>query len=163
MIMICLEGDYYFKDIMLTIKVCCGFGHREVFENISEKVYEAVLTAADQGCKIFYTGAMGRFDEMFSSSVRILKKDYPNTKLICVKPYFSKDINENGEFLYSLYDDIIIPSELADIHYKKIITKRNQCIIDRSDFVVGYTIRDYGGAYNAIKYAKEQGKRVLLV
>ena len=48
---------------------CCGFGHREVLENISEKVYEAVLTAADQGCKIFYTGAMGRFDEMFSSSV----------------------------------------------------------------------------------------------
>lgn len=30
---------------------CCGFGHREVLENISEKVYEAVLTAADQGVR----------------------------------------------------------------------------------------------------------------
>lgn len=98
MIMICLEGDYYFKDIMLTIKVCCGFGHRKVFENISEKVYEAVLTAADQGCKIFYTGTMVRFDEMFSSSVRILKKDCPNTKLICVKPFFLKILTRMGSF-----------------------------------------------------------------
>ena len=134
---------------------CCGFGHREVLENISEKVYEAVLTAADQGCEIFYTGAMGRFDEMFSSAVMSLKINRPNIKLICVKPYLTKEINESGEFLYSLYDDIIIPTELADVHYKKIITKRNQWIIDKSDIVIGYSIREYGGANNAIKYAKK--------
>ena len=85
-------------------KACCGFGHREVFENITEEINKAVLVAVEQGCEVFYTGAMGRFDEMFSSAVRRLKKGYPNIKLICVKPYFSKDINENGDYLYSLYD-----------------------------------------------------------
>ena len=144
-------------------KVCCGFGHREVFENISEKVYEAVLTAADQGCEIFFTGAMGRFDEMFSSAVRSLKIKHPNIKLICVKPYLTKEINESGEFLYSLYDDIIIPTELADVYYKKIITKRNQWMIDKSNIVIGYSIREYGGANNAITYAYKKGKTVLLI
>lgn len=144
-------------------KACCGFGHREVFENITEKVYRAVLVAVEQGCEVFYTGAMGQFDELFSSAVRRLKKGYPNIKLICVKPYFSKDINENGDYLYSLYDEIIIPTVLADIHYKKVITQRNQWMIDRSNIVIGYSIRDYGGANTAIKYAKKQGKTVLLI
>ena len=148
---------------MKTIKICCGFGHREVFENITDKVYEAVLEASKQGCEVFYTGAMGRFDELFSSAVRNLKKANQNIKLICVKPYFSKEINENREYIFSLYDDIIIPTELADVHYKKIITKRNQWIIDRSDIVIGYSIRNYGGANNAIKYAYKKGKTVLLI
>lgn len=70
-------------------KACCGFGHREVFENISEKIYSAVKEAAEQGCVLFYTGAMGNFDELFSSAVRRLKKEYPNIKLVCVKPYMT--------------------------------------------------------------------------
>lgn len=148
---------------MSSLMACCGFGHREVFENISEQVYEAVLVAAGQGCEIFYTGAIGQFDEMFSYAVRRLKKGYPNIKLIFVKPYFSKDINENGDYLYSLYDEIIIPTVLADIHYKKVITQSNQWMIDRSNIVIGYSIRDYGGANTAIKYAKKQGKTVLLI
>ena len=57
-------------------KSCCGFGHREVFENITERINSAVREAAEQGCEIFYTGAMGQFDELFSASVRIMKKEY---------------------------------------------------------------------------------------
>ena len=78
----------------MLITTCSAFGHRNVFENISEKLNSAVRTAADQGCKLFYTGAMGRFDEMFSSAVRALKKQYPKIKLVCVKPYMTKEINE---------------------------------------------------------------------
>ena len=55
----------------LVNKGCCGFGHREVFENISKTISSAVRTAAEKDCKIFYMGAMGRFDEMFSSEVRL--------------------------------------------------------------------------------------------
>ena len=67
-------------------KICCGFGHREVFENITDKTYSAVKEAAEQGCELFYTGAMGKFDELFSSAVRTIKKEYPKIKLICVMP-----------------------------------------------------------------------------
>ena len=112
---------------------------------------------------MFYTGAMGEFDEIFSSAVRFLKKTYPEIKLVCVKPYLTKEINESGDYLYSLYDDIIIPTELADIHYKTVITKRNQWIIDKCDVVIGYTIRDYGGAYKAIDYAKKKGKEIIII
>lgn len=145
------------------IKACCGFGHRQVFENISESLYNAVLEAAAQGCVIFYTGAMGEFDSLFASAVRKAKRNYPNIKLICVKPYMTKEINESGDYLYSLYDDIIIPTELADIHPKSAIPKRNRLLVDWSNIVIGYIKRQYGGAYTAIKYAQSLKKEVIIL
>ena len=73
----------------------------------------------------------------------------------------TKDINEVGDYLFTLYDDIIIPTELAGVHYKSIITKRNQLIINWCDEIVGYNRRRYGGAYRAIKYAEKQGIEVI--
>ena len=143
------------------IKACCGFGHRQVFGNITEQLDKAISYAINQGCKIFYTGAMGEFDSLFSSAVRKAKKLYPDIKLICVKPYMTKDINECGEYLYTLYDDIIIPTELADVHYKKVITKRNQWIIRNSTIVIVHTVRKYGGAYSALRYANRMEKYVI--
>ena len=145
------------------IKACCGFGHRQVFENISESLDKAVLEAAAQGCVIFYTGAMGQFDSLFASAVRKAKKSYPNIRLICVKPYMTTEINENGDYLYSLYDDIIIPTELADIHPKSAIPKRNRLLVDWSDIVIGYIKRQYGGAYTAIRYARSIKKEVIML
>lgn len=146
---------------MTQIKACCGFGHRDVFENISEQLYNTLFQIAEQGCKTFYTGGMGDFDKMFSSAVRSIKKSYPDIKLICVKPYLTKEINEDGNYLFNIYDDIIIPTELADIHYKSVITKRNRLMINWSDIVVGYVKREYGGAYKALRYAEKQGAEVI--
>lgn len=144
-----------------SLKACCGFGHRKVFENITEQLEKCVLYAVDQGCTIFYTGAMGEFDSLFSTTVREIKKTFPKIKLICVKPYMTSDININGEYLYSLYDDIIIPTVFADVHYKAAIKKRNEFIIEKSDIVIVYTLRKYGGAYQAKKYAEKQNKQLL--
>ena len=88
---------------MMKMTACCGFGHRDVLEKIDDAVYAAVLKAAEQGCDIFYTGAMGEFDSLFSSAVRKIKKTYPEIKLICVKPYFTNDLNINVEFYPALY------------------------------------------------------------
>lgn len=73
----------------------------------------------------------------------------------------TKEINEYGEYLYTLYDDIIIPTELAGVHYKAVIKKRNRWLVDHCDVVIGYTIRNYGGAFDAIKYAINMKKEVI--
>ena len=145
------------------MKACCGFGHRNVFENIEDKLYTAVMNAVGQGCEIFYTGAMGEFDSLFSSAVRKAKKAYPNIKLICVKPYFTNDINTDKDYYVALYDDIIIPDELAGIHPKAAIKARNQWMIENSDIVLIYTVRNYGGAYEAKRYAERNGKRLVRI
>jgi len=145
------------------MNACCGFGHREVFENISQEIDNSVLDVIKQGCTIFYTGAMGDFDNLFCIAVRKAQKSYPNIKLICVKPYLTKDINENREYLYTLYDDVIVPTEIADIHYKSVITKRNQWIIRNSSVVILYIRRDFGGAHAVKKYAEKIGKSIIYI
>ena len=147
----------------MKMTACCGFGHRDVLEKIDDAVYAAVLKAAEQGCDIFYTGAMGEFDSLFSSAVRKVKKTYPKIKLICVKPYFTNDLNINGEDYSALYDDVIIPDDLADIHPKAAIKYRNRWMIDHSDIILVYTKRNYGGAYETRRYAERIGKEVVYI
>ena len=77
--------------------------------------------AIKDGCKIFYTGAKGDFDSLISSAVRKAKKIYSHIKLICVKPYMINDVNTNRDYYATMYDDVIIPDELAGIHYKAAI------------------------------------------
>lgn len=148
---------------MMKMTACCGFGHRDVLEKLDDAVYTAVLKVAEQGCEIFYTGAMGEFDSLFSSAVRKVKKTYPKIKLICVKSYFTNDLNINGEYYAALYDDVIIPDTLADVHPKAAIKYRNRWIIDHSDIILIYTKRTYGGAYEARKYAERIGKGIVYI
>ena len=148
---------------MMKMRACCGFGHRDVLEKIDDAVYAAVLKAAEQGCDIFYTGAMGEFDSLFSSAVRKVKKTYPKIKLICVKSYFTNDLNTNGEYYAALYDDVFIPDELAEIHPKAAIKYRNRWMIDHSDIILIYTKRTYGGAYEARRYAERIGKEIVYI
>ena len=143
------------------MKACCGFGHREISENIERKVEAAVEEAIRQGCEVFYTGAMGDFDSLFSTAVRKAKKTYPHIMLICVKPYMTKELNESRDYYSLMYDDVIIPTELMGVHYKAAIKARNRWMINHSDLVISYVIRDYGGASEAVQYADKQGKQII--
>lgn len=145
------------------MKACCGFGHREVFENISKQIEEAVLVSIKDGCETFYTGAMGEFDRLFSSAIRKAKLTHPNIRLICVKPYITQELNENRDYYTAAYDDVIIPAEIVGVHYKAAIKARNRWMIDHSDIVLSYTVRDRGGAYEAKKYAEKLKKHIIII
>lgn len=44
---------------------CCGFGHRDVFQNIDKELCEAVQSAVRIGCDVFYTGLWGILTDVF--------------------------------------------------------------------------------------------------
>ena len=142
-------------------KICCAFGHRDVFEKIEEDVYRAVCVAVEKGCTEFMTGSMGDFDSIFFAAVKRAKREHPNIKLVCVKPYLTKELQENKEYYSLTYDEIIIPAESAAAHYKSAITLRNKWMIDQCDIVILYTHKDYGGAYTAKKYALKCNKEII--
>ena len=137
------------------MKKCCAFGHRELYRNIDEDLKGIIIKLIEnEGVTMFMTGGIGQTDGKFSSIVRGLKLTYKQIKLVLVKPYFSGELNTNKEYYEIMYDDVIIPDELAGCHYKSAITKRNRWMIDECDYVIDCTYRDFGGAVNAIKYAK---------
>lgn len=142
-------------------KYFCGFGHRQIFQNIDSELNKAVKTAIRCGCNVFLAGGMGEFDAELSSIVRIAKRSNPNIKIILVLPYLTKQLISHKNYYYSMYDDIIIPDELAGIHYKSAITKRNQWMTDRCEIIISYTVRNYGGAFRALEYARKNHKTII--
>ena len=138
-------------------KICSFFGHRDVFVDLSDELKSAVEKAITEfGITIFYVGENGDFDRMAAGAVRSSKRRYPNIKLILVLPYFTNRLNEYKKIYESDFDSIYIPSELADVHPKGAITKRNKIMVDESDLVICYITREHGGAYTSVKYAKKK-------
>lgn len=143
-------------------KRCCAFGHRELYKNINDELQKIIINLIEsENVTSFLVGDIGQTDSTLSTIIRKLKNTYPDIKLFLVKPYFSNKLNTNKEYYKIMYDDIIIPAELAGCHYKSAITKRNKWMVDKCDFVIDCTYRNFGGAVDAIKYAKKIGKRII--
>lgn len=59
-----------------------------------------------------------------------------------------------------MYDEIVIPDELAEVHYKAAIKQRNCWIVEHCDIIMDCTCRVFGGTYTAIQYVKKAGKKL---
>ena len=77
--------------------------------------------------------------------------------LILVLPYMKQAINTHREDDQERYDDI---TELGGIHYKKAISAWNRWMADQSDCLVAMVWRNYGGAYQTLKYADKCSKKI---
>ena len=75
-------------------KACCGFGHRVVWADIHSSLDDEVERAIAEGCHVFYTGAQGDFDRLFTEAVQKAKRKHKDISLICVCPYYTKQIQK---------------------------------------------------------------------
>ena len=102
--------------------ITCTFaGHREVFGSCTQKIENALETLIENEDTLYcYVGGMGEFDGFSAAAVRNLKRKYPNKeiRLTLVLPYMQQKLNEYKEYYETSFDDILIPAELAEIHYK---------------------------------------------
>ena len=139
---------------------CTFAGHAEVYAaDIEEKlnnIIEHLLTVEDEA--VFYVGGRGEFDSMAAAAVRTARYRHRDKKiqLYLVEPYMSKQINRDKDFYSQLYDGIIVPQELMGVHPKAAITKRNRVMVDWSNVLIAFVYRDFGGAYEMLKYAKRK-------
>lgn len=113
--------------------------------------------------RVFYTGGMGEFDELFARTVRSMKRDCPSLRLVLVMPYLTERLNLDNAFYEAQYDEILIPAELEGVHPKAAIVFRNRWMVDRSDIVIAALHRDFGGAAEAVRYAEKRGKEVVRI
>ena len=144
--------------------VCCGFGHRVLLMDVEKPLREVLeRLVKERGVRVFYTGGMGEFDELFARTVRSMKRDCPSLWLVLVMPYLTERLNMDKAFYESLYDEILIPAELDGVHPKAVIGLRNRWMVDRSDIVIAALRRDFGGAAEAVRYAEKVGKKVVRI
>ena len=141
------------------------FGHRTVedYLTVESKLYELLRIIMKQGNREieFLVGRNGDFDLMAASVIRKLKKETGNENvfLTLVLPYETAELRNNTEAFESYYDSIEINE--ATRSYKYAIVARNRGMIDRADLVVVYVKNESGGAYQALKYAEKNEKRII--
>ncbi len=141
---------------------CSVFGHREIeitkeLEDYAFATFEGIIK---KGCKYFYFGGFGMFDDFCHKVITKLKEKYPYIqRIFCLsdprhqrpskRPKWLKDENYE-EFIYLDLD--------FDYWYQRIYF-RNCAMIDRSDIVVFYVEKQQNsGAFKALKYAKQKKK-----
>lgn len=143
------------------------FGHRfiDVSQTVEQKLYELLRIIMSRGDREveFLVGRNGDFDLMTASVVRRLKKELnaENVFLTLVLPYETAELRNNTEAFENYYDSIEISEASADKNFKYAITARNRDMIDRSDMVVVYVKNQSGGAYQSLRYAEKNDKRII--
>ena len=135
------------------------FGHRDYLSTTDdeEKLAAILESFSDKGEITFYLGGYGRFDAFASRCAKTYKKKHPDAKIIFISPYLGDWLKKRLAFMKIEYDDTIYPG-LENVPLKFAIEKRNQWMIDKSDFVICFVKTGFGGAYNSLVYAKRKNK-----
>ena len=134
------------------------FGHKTItsLDGLLEKIRQVIdynIVPAEK--TVFYCGGLGDFDNLCAKVCFGLKENNKNCEVLLITPYINVSKNNSKQ-----YDGIIYPP-LENVPLKFAISRRNMWMIDESDLVIVYVNHSFGGAYNAMKYAKRKKKRVI--
>ena len=138
-------------------KTCCFFGHREVTHNIKPKLTEIIeKLITEDGVTDFYVGHQGQFDGMVYSVLKELKAKYPQIRYTVVLAYMP------DEHIKELYEeDTLFPDGMESVPKRFAISKRNDWMIQQSDYAVCYVHKITGGAAKFKDKAKKKGLRII--
>ena len=147
-------------------KICSFFGHRtiEITKTLYAMTVAEIIKSVNFGCRIFYFGGYGDFDNLCYQIVTEIKNKNPELeikRIYCVSQerYLTKNVRY---FNRDSYDEIIYLPPSFDGWYKSIYF-RNCAMIDKSNVIIFYAEeRENSGAYKAYKYAKRKaGKHII--
>lgn len=143
------------------------FGHRTFNGNpfrIEELLNEHICTLLRNHEYVeFLVGRNGEFDQYAASAVLRCRKKYrdDNSSLVLVMPYETAEYRDNQASFEQYYSEIEISSAASIAHPKSAIQIRNREMVDRADLILCCIERKSGGAWQTIKYAQAQGKKVI--
>ena len=159
---ICTENIYIGG--MKMKRVCTFAGHRNISatkELLSALKKHIEILITKENVREFLVGNYGDFDHIAAEAVRELQKLYPHIKLILVIPYLTKVITKYKEQFYEKYDSILMADIPLSTPKNLRIIKSNQYMVDKSDFLICYINRGWGGAAQTVDYADKKGIKVI--
>lgn len=160
------------------IKSCCFTGYRPSkfpfkmddaepeFKKLENKLIDAVFSAADEGCYTFYCGMAMGFDLIAARAVLMLKEVYnkASISLVCAIPFVDQ-AEKFDEKWHKMYNEIISFADnvilISDNYFNGVYQKRNEFMVDNSDYVITWYNGLSGGTKNTLKYARRKGKKIV--
>ena len=136
------------------MSACTFFGHREYYSLDEQVLMNAIEDMIRKGVDTFYVGNQGQFDSAVYACLKQLWNRHPHIRVCVVLAYLPTEKHEYDDLTDTMYPEI-------EGHPKFAIERRNRWMIDRSDFLICYINRTWGGAYKFGRLAKRRGKTVI--
>ncbi len=151
-------------------KTCCFSGHRKIpheqYHYIAKRLKEEIIKLIENGYLYFGAGGALGFDTLAAQTVLLLRKTYPQIKLILVLPcpeqtkgWAEKDI--------ALYEKIKLHSDkfvyTSPVYTKACMHERNRHLADNSSVCICFLSENRGGTAYTVDYAKSKGLSIINV
>ena len=130
------------------------FGHRDTPKEIEPALRLTLIDLIEnKNATVFYVGNHGNFDAMVRRQLEDLSKTYP-IKYYVVLAYMPSKNDDPDE--HSL-----LPEGIETVPRRFAINYRNKWMLNKSDIVVTYVTRPFGGATKFMILAEKQDKIVV--
>lgn len=149
---------------------CCFTGHRSIptedYDAIKKRTEEAVERLIERGVVFFGAGGALGFDTLAAEVVLEKKKSHPNVKLILVLPCYDQDRLWSYEDkkvyanIKAQADKIVYTSEK---YTRGCMHKRNRHLVDGSAYCICYLVKEEGGTFYTVNYAKDANLKIINV
>ena len=132
------------------------FGHRDTPKETEPALRLTLIDLIEnKNATVFYVGNHGNFDAMVHRQLEDLSKTYP-IKYYVVLAYMPGKNAEPDEHS-------ILPEGIETVPRRFAINYRNKWMLTKSDIVVTYVTRHFGGAWEFKQLAKKQEKNIFSV
>lgn len=159
-------------------KSCCFTGYRpekfpfpmdeksKEYRRFENKLIDAVFSLPEEGCYTFYTGGATGFDIVAAEVVLLLKESCKSARIesvLCI-PFaqqaaaYTPGWKNRYKKVFTAADQVIL---LSDKYYKGCFQKRNEFMVDNSDFVITWYDGKAGGTRNTLRYAQIKQRRTI--
>lgn len=146
------------------------FGFNEKYERcigLKKKMRKEIVKMIEERSATNFISGMALGVDIFASEIVIeLKKQHPEITLECALPCKNQDAKWNSidqkryKGLLSLADKITVVQES---YTKSCMQKRNEYMVDNSQFLLCVWNGKGSGTGNTVKYAKIKGKGIILI
>jgi len=138
---------------------CTFFGHRIINKDIKDLLTRQIENLiAEYGVNVFYVGNNGQFDHLVAAVLRELKSRNLQISYSIVLAYLPEREKEYNQLSYT---ETIYPEGLEYTPPRFAISKRNQWMVQQSDYVIAYVEHSIGGAAQFTEYARKKHKTVI--
>ncbi len=135
--------------------VCTFFGHANAPEELTSTLRLTLIDLIEnKNVNLFYVGNNGNFDSMVRNQLEKLSTIY-SIKYYVVLAY--------PPYKQSKLKNSLLPEGIEELPPKYAIPFRNEWMIKKSDYVVTYVKRTFGGAYKFKNLSVTQNKIVIKI
>ena len=140
--------------------ICAFFGHSDMYYyDYEDKIRSIIIDLIENhGIKVFYNGYRGNFDRKCADIVGKLKQNYPYISNILVLSYHP----DHNFYMPRSFDDSVYLLD-RPVPPRYAIARTNRIIAEKADFIVSGVKFEYGGAYEACRYARRLNKKIISI